>query len=192
MFTFIPKIIMSQEFCIDSILHPWNVFLWGSTTISGKIEAFYRRSPKYVARHKSMYPKLKPLSVDFVDEREAVFISKWGVLETSLRSAFEFCIISATCASGCSVSNYRDVSSLWHSLLLTSQVTSGPFHFWPSDRSLDELSYQTLELFKPSSLWNGRPPLCHKWTPGGSSTKSGSGSPQQSTSSLTISISMGT
>ena len=123
-----------------------------------------------------MYPKLKPLSVDFVDEREAAFISKWGVLETSLRSAFEFCIISATCASGCSVSNYRDVSSLWHSLLLTSQVTSGPFHFWPSDRSLDELSYQTLELFKPSSLWNGRPPLCHKRTPGGSSTKSGSGS----------------
>ena len=144
MFTFIPKIIMSQEFCIDSILHPWNVFLWGSTTISGKIEAFYRRSPKYVARHKSMYPKLKTLSVDFDDERDTVFISKWGVLETSLRSAFEFCIISATCASGCSVSNYRDVSSLWHSLL-TSQVTSGPFHFWPSDRSLDELSYQTLE-----------------------------------------------
>ena len=137
-----------------------------------------------------MYPKLKPLSVDFGDERQAVFISKWGVLETSLRSAFEFCIISATCASGCSVSNYRDVSSLRHSLLV-SQVTSVPFHFWPSDRSLDELSYQTLELFKPSSLRNGRPPLCHKRTPGGSSTKSGSGSPQQSTSSLTISISMG-
>ena len=65
-----------------------------------------------------MYPKLKPLSVDFEDEREAVFISKWGVLETSLRSAFEFCIISATCASGCSVSNYRDVSSPRHSPLV--------------------------------------------------------------------------